>query len=153
MVQQQALRDFAQAMAAFFDPANPTGLPSWRKARRDEGFRVVGRRGRQWDVRRLNRKAGEVWMPKVGWVRFRWSRAVPPGVKSYRVTMDRAGRWHIAFAAIPDPIPAPGNGKVVGVDRGVVIAAALSTGELLRMPSLTDRERKRLLRMKRKLAR
>mgnify|MGYP002401966651 CR=1 FL=1 len=37
-------------------------------------------------------------IPKAGWVRFRWSRPVPPGAKSYRVTMDRAGRWHIAFA-------------------------------------------------------
>jgi len=153
MVQQQALRDFAQAMAAFFDPANPAGPPSWRKARRDEGFRIVGRRGRQWDVRRLNRKAGEVWMPKVGWVRFRWSRAVPPGVKSYRVTMDRAGRWHIAFAAIPDPAPGPGNGEVVGIDRGVAVSAALSTGELLHVSGLTVRERKRLGRLERKLAR
>ena len=42
-VQQQALRDFAQAMAAFFDPGNPAGRPSWRKAGRDEGFRIVGR--------------------------------------------------------------------------------------------------------------
>jgi putative transposase len=152
-VQQQALRDFAQAMAAFFDKTNPASKPSWRKAGRNEGFRIVGRLGGQWDVRRLSRHVGEVRVPKVGWVRFRWSRAVPPGVKSYRVTMDRAGRWHVAFAAVPEPIPAPGNGKVVGVDRGVVLAAALSTGELLRMPSLTDRERKRLLRMKRKLAR
>jgi len=153
MVQQQALRDFAQAMAAFFDPANPAGPPSWRKARRDEGFRIVGRRGRQWDVRRLNRKAGEAWIPKVGWVRFRWSRAVPPGVKSYRVTMDRAGRWHIAFAAIPDPVPGPGNGEVVGIDRGVAVSAALSTGELLHVSGLTVRERKRLGRLERKLAR
>jgi len=153
MVQQQALRDFAQAMAAFFDPANPAGPPSWRKARRDEGFRVVGRRGRQWDVRRLNRKAGEAWIPKVGWVRFRWSRAVPPGVKSYRVTMDRVGRWHIAFAAIPDPVPSPGNGEVVGIDRGVAVSAALSTGELLHVSGLTVRERKRLRRLERKLAR
>jgi len=153
MVQQQALRDFAQAMAAFFDPANPAGPPSWRKARRDEGFRIVGRRGRQWDVRRLNRKAGEAWIPKVGWVRFRWSRAVPPGVKSYRVTMDRVGRWHIAFAAIPDPAPGPGNGEVVGIDRGVAVSAALSTGELLHVSGLTVRERKRLGRLERKLAR
>jgi len=153
MVQQQALRDFAQAMAAFFDPANPAGPPSWRKARRDEGFRIVGRRGRQWDVRRLNRKAGEVWIPKVGWVRFRWSRAVPPGVKSYRATMDRVGRWHIAFAAIPDPVPGPGNGEVVGIDRGVAVSAALSTGELLHVSGLTVRERKRLRRLERKLAR
>jgi putative transposase len=153
MVQQQALRDFAQAMASFFDPANPTRRPSWRKAGWDEGFRVVGRCGRQWDVRRLSRHVGQVWMPKAGWVRFRWSRAVPPGVKSYRVTMDRAGRWHVAFAAIPDPVSAPGNGQVVGIDRGVAVSAALSTGELLHAPGLTARERKRLLRLERRLAR
>jgi putative transposase len=153
MVQQQALRDFTGAMAAFFDPQNPAGRPSWRKAGRDEGFRIVGRRGRQWDVRRLSRKVGEVWIPKAGWVRFRWSRAVPAGARSYRVTMDRAGRWHVAFTAIPDPIPAPGNGEVAGIDRGVAASAALSTGELLRVPGLTGRERKRLLRLERKLAR
>jgi len=152
-VQQQALRDFARAMAAFVDPANPAGRPSWRKAGRDEGFRITGRRGRQWDVRRVSRKVGEVWVPKAGWMRFRWSRAVPPGVRSYRVTMDRAGRWHVAFAAIPGPVPAPGNAQIVGVDRGVAVSAALSTGELLHVPGLTARERKRLLRLERTLAR
>ena len=151
-VQQQALRDFARAMTAFFDPANPARRPSWRKAGRDEGFRIVGR-GRQWDMRRVSRHVGQVWVPKAGWVRFRWSRAVPPDVKSYRVTMDRAGRWHVAFAAVPDPIPAPGNGEVAGVDRGVAVSAALSTGQLLHVPGLTARERKRLRRLERKLSR
>jgi transposase len=149
---QQALRDFAQAMAAFFDPAKPAGRPSWRKAGRDEGFRIVGR-GRRWDVRRVSRKTGQVWVPKAGWVRFRWSRAVPPGAKSYRVTMDRAGRWHIAFAVIPAPVPAPGNAQTVGIDRGVAVSAALSTGELLHAPALTARERTRLRRLQRSLAR
>jgi putative transposase len=151
-VQQQALRDVAQAMAAFFDPANPAGRPSWRKAGRDEGFRIVGR-GRRWDVRRVSRKTGQVWVPKAGWVRFRWSRAVPPGAKSYRVTMDRAGRWHIAFAVIPAPVPAPGNAQTVGIDRGVAVSAALSTGELVHAPALTARERTRLRRLQRSLAR
>ena len=151
-VQQQALRDFTQAMAAFFDQANPAGRPSWRKAGRDEGFRIVGR-GRQWEVRRVSRHVGQVWVPKAGWVRFRWSRAVPPGAKSYRVTRDRAGRWHVAFAVIPDPVPAPGNGQVVGIDRGVAVSAALSTGDLLHCPGLTGRERRRLRRLQRKLAR
>ena len=152
-VQQQALRDFAQAMTAFFDPGNPAGRPSWRKAGRDEGFRITGRRGRQWDVRRVSRHVGQVWVPKAGWVRFRWSRAVPPEVKSYWVTMDRAGRWHVAFAVIPGPIPAPGTGEVAGIDRGVVVSAALSTGDLLHAPGLTARERTRLRRMQRRLAR
>ena len=81
------------------------------------------------------------------------SRPVPPGVKSYRITRDRAGRWHAAFAHIPDPIPAPCDGSVVGVDRGVAVSAALSTGELLHAPSLTPGERLRLHRQQRRLAR
>jgi transposase len=104
-------------------------------------------------VRRVSRKTGQVWVPKAGWVRFRWSRPVPPGAKSYRVTMDRAGRWHVAFAVIPGPVPAPGNGQAVGIDRGVAVAAALSTGEMLHCPALTARERIRLRRLQRKLAR
>jgi len=152
-VQQQALRDLAQAMAAFFNPANPARPPRWRKAGRDEGFRITGRRGRQWEERRVSRHTGQVRVPKVGWVPFRWSRAVPPGVKSYRVTRDRAGRWHVAFAAVPDPLPAPGNGQVVGIDRGVAVAAALSTGELLHVPGLTAYERRHMRHLERKLAR
>jgi transposase len=67
--------------------------------------------------------------------------------------MDSAGRWHVAFAVIPDPIPAPGNGEVVGIDRGVAVSAALSTGELLNVPRLTPGRRRRLLGLQRKLAR
>ena len=54
---------------------------------------------------------------------------------------------------IPAPVPAPGNGRAVGIDRGVVVSAALSTGELLHCPALTARERTRLRRLERKLAR
>jgi putative transposase len=149
IVLQQAIRDHAQAMAGFF--ARTHHRPSWRKAGRDEGFRIV--QVRPGDVRRLNRKTAQVRIPKAGWVRFRWSRPVPPDVKSYRVTMDRAGRWHVAFAVIPGPVPAPGNGEVVGVDRGVAVSAALSTGELLRCPALTARQRQRRRQLERKLTR
>jgi putative transposase len=69
------------------------------------------------------------------------------------VTRSRAGRWHIAFAAIPQPVPGPGTGQVVGIDRGVAVSAALSTGELLRCPGLRHTERERLVRLRRKLAR
>ncbi|MCE7006991.1 transposase [Kibdelosporangium philippinense] len=149
MVQQQALRDFAQAMRNFF--AGTHRRPTWRKAGRHEGFRQVSVKPEQ--IQRLNRKHGRVWVRKVGWVRFRWSRAVPNGVKSYRITHDRAGRWHIAFAAVPDPIPAPGNNLIVGVDRGVAVSSALSTGELLSAPGLTSGEQQRLDRLHRALAR
>jgi putative transposase len=42
---------------------------------------------------------------------------------------------------------------VVGIDRGVTVAAALSTGALLRVPGLTRRETTRLTMLRRRLAR
>ena len=148
-VQQQALRDFAQAMRNFFTGTHRR--PTWRKAGVHDGFRQVGVKPRH--VERLNRRFGRVWVPKVGWLRFRLSRPVPEGVKSYRVTRDRAGRWHVAFAHVPDPITGPGDASVVGIDRGVAVSAALSTGELLHAPGLTPGASKRLTVLQQRLAR
>lgn len=148
-VQQQALRDFAQAMRNFFGGTHRR--PRWRKAGVHEGFRQVAVKGHHVD--RLNRRFGRVWVPKVGWVRFRLSRPVPHGVKSYRVTCDRAGRWHIAFAHAPEPLPGPCDGSVVGIDRGVTVTAALSTGELLYAPAMSRGEAKRLKVLQQRQAR
>jgi putative transposase len=148
-VQQQALRDFAEAMRHFF--AGTHRRPSWRKAGVHEGFRQVALKPRH--IEKVNRRYGRVWVPKVGWVRFRSTRLLPAGGKSYRITRDRAGRWHVAFARIPNPIPGPADGSVVGIDRGVAVSAALSTGELLHIPGLTGGERIRLRRLQQRLAR
>jgi putative transposase len=147
--QQQALRDFAQAMRNFFNGTHRR--PTWRKAGTHEGFRQVGLKPRH--IKRLSRRYGQVWIPKVGWVRFRWTRTIADAVKSYRVTRDRSGRWHIAFVVIPDPVPGPGDGSVVGVDRGVAVSVAMSSGELLRVTGLRAGETQRLRRLQRRLAR
>lgn len=147
-VQQQALRDFDHARRNFI--AGTHGRPTWRKAGRREGFQIVGPQASR--VELLSRKWARVLVPKVGWVRFRASRAVPEA-KSYRVTRDGVGRWHIAFAVIPDSIPAPGTSSVVGVDRGITVSAALSTGELLHCPGLTESGQQRLAQLQRRLAR
>ncbi|GAA2443016.1 hypothetical protein GCM10010191_69260 [Actinomadura vinacea] len=136
-------------MSNFF--AGTHKRPTWRKQGVHEGFRQVGVKPHQ--VERLSRKWGAVLVPKCGWVRFRLSRPVPEGVKSYRVTCDRVGRWHVAFAHVPSPVPGPGDGTVVGVDRGVAVSAALSTGDLLKVPGLTPGEARRLELLARRLGR
>jgi putative transposase len=73
LVQQQALRDFAQAKIAYF--AGTYRHPRWRKRYRNEGFRIVSLKTQH--VVRLNRRWGQVLVPKVGWVRFRWTRSLP----------------------------------------------------------------------------
>jgi putative transposase len=164
VVQQQALRDFHVAYASWLaalrqwheryaevqPPQRPTppGQPGFRKRGRREGFRIVATGPH--DVRRLNRRWAQVRIPKLGWVRFRLSRPVP-NAKSYRVTRDRAGRWHLAFAVAPAPIPGPPTGEVVGIDRGVRVTLALSDGRTYQAPADQDVERlqRRLARAKR----
>src|SRR5215471_7346008 len=59
MVQQQALRDFAQALTNYFVGTHRE--PTWHKAGRDEGFRIVA--VKPGHIRRLSRQTGEVWVP------------------------------------------------------------------------------------------
>jgi transposase len=146
-VQQQALRDLDKAWRNFF--AGTHRRPGFRKKYLNEGFRITDFTF-SLHVQRLNRHWGQVKVPKVGWVRFRWSRAVPD-CKSYRVTLDAAGRWHVAFAVIPRPVEGPGTGEVVGIDRGIAVTLALSTGEMVDAPAPQDLGRvcRRLSRAKR----
>ena len=145
-VQQQALRDFDQAMQNWWGGSHRR--PTWRKVGLHEGFRQVGLEPRH--VKRVNRKWGQVHVPKIGLVRFRWTRRVPDDVKSYRVTKDRAGRWHIAFAVIPPKIDGPDDGSHVGIDRGVVCTVATSDGEMFHAPTP---DRARQARLQRRLSR
>jgi hypothetical protein len=62
MVQQQALRDFDQAMRNFY--AGTHRRPGRRRRHQHEGFRVVNVTCQ--DARRLNRRWGQVKVPKVG---------------------------------------------------------------------------------------
>lgn len=129
-VQQQALKDFARAKNARF--TSGFGEPTRRKRYVHEGFRVIGTdrvaefeadgspklnakskqvMGRSVVVRKLNRRWPQVKVPGCGWVRLRLTRAELPKAKTFRVPF-RGGRWHIAFAVVPDPIAAPGTGAV-----------------------------------------
>jgi putative transposase len=128
-VQQQALRDFDRAVAGFFKGTHRR--PTWRRKHQHEGFCV-----RDTKVRVFKRKWAEVAVPKLGWVRFRVSRALPESALGMaRITQDKAGRWHVSF---PAPQPAVNDagrvGRSVGIDRGVATTIATSDGQMLRRP-------------------
>ena len=147
-VQQQALRDFDRAMAAFLDPANPAGKPSYRSRRGTQGFVV-----RDVKARRLNRNHAEVFVPKCGWVRFRLSRALPDDPGMARVTCDRAGRWHVSFAAPQPALDREPAGAVTGIDRGVRTALVTSGGQHYRVPRISDWRAARYLALQRRMGR
>lgn len=148
-VQQGALRDLRQALRNWWGNPSHFGRPTWRSRHGKQGFVV-----RDLSVRTLSGRWAEIQVPKVGWVRFRLSRALPEGAKSARITLDRAGRWHVSIVARPEERAVAGTGAVVGLDMGVSHTVTTSDGQHLDMPELlSPGEVQRLRRLERKKAR
>jgi putative transposase len=98
----------------------------------------------------------------VGRVRFRWTKALPgignnspAGKVTGARLVKETGGWHLVFRIERHlPLPAPHQGPKVGMDRGITVPLALSTGGKLRhKPWLTHGEQARLLRLERTAAR
>src|SRR5208282_5773416 len=81
---QQVLGHLDRAYDNWWNPEHPAQAPELKKrsARLSVPFP-----GQAVSLQRLNRKWGHVRLPKIGWVRFRWSRA-PGEVRNATVTVD-----------------------------------------------------------------
>ncbi|MGW5472956.1 RNA-guided endonuclease InsQ/TnpB family protein [Streptomyces chartreusis] len=130
--------------------------------------------GRDLNVVRVHRRWGMVNIPKVGRVRFRWTKDLPVGKRSdkenritgARLVKDALG-WHIAFRIQTlERAPEPHQGPQVGIDAGVNIPLALSNKDHQdhrrppRLPNgdsdrdrwLTPKEKAKLLKLERQAA-
>ncbi len=140
-IQQQALRDLDKAFQNWWKRPDHFGRPTWRKAGINEGFAI-----RDLSVRRINRKWGQVFVPKCGWVRFRVTRQFQDieTASSARITLDRSGRFFVSFTRRAPQIERESTESVVGIDMGVTHTVATSKGKSLDMPKLlTKGERQR----------
>lgn len=133
-IQAQALRDFEQSLNNWFGGVSER--PTWRKRGDHDGFRMT-RGDRGITIKQLNRKWAQVHIPKVGWVKYRQTKSVTTA-RSFRVTLDPVGRWHIAFPVVPAAITGPEDQSIVGVDRGVVVTLACSDGTMCQAPKPAD---------------
>jgi putative transposase len=154
---QQVLKDYLRAWGRFQRQlARP---PEYKRRRAQMGVDVP--QASALNVARLNHRWGELSIPLVGRVRFRWTRSLPgnsrgcPGrITGARLIKGPLG-WHVSFRIEEPAVAAFANiGPPVGVDRGVIHTMALSNGEMLDMPRLlTSGERQRLQGLERKAAR
>jgi putative transposase len=159
---QAVLKTYVQAWENFFNPNHPAKRPTFKTKKGRPRLAVDVPQARNLRIVRLSAKWGAVTVPLVGRVRFRWTKALPGIGKNSpagRVTGARlvkeTGGWHIVFRTEQHvPQPAPHRGPKVGLDRGITVPLALSTGDKLRhKPWLTAGERERLLRLERTAAR
>ncbi|MCX5196749.1 transposase [Streptomyces sp. NBC_00249] len=84
-----------------------------------------------------------------------WSRSLPPGATPSTVTVSRdsAGRWFVSLLCEDTPAPMPATTNAVGIDAGLTVLVTLSTGEKIPNPRHERRDRDRLARAQRALAR
>ena len=156
--QNQALIDLDRAFTNFFE--GRAGYPKPRRKGRDDSFRHVGR---EIEVRRLNRNWSEVKIPKIGWIRYRDSRPLATTRKEdgtevldiRNATLRRRpdGRWEISIAVRCHIEERPLPSGAVGIDRGVAVPYALSTGEMITLPETMARRDRILRRAQKDLSR
>jgi putative transposase len=144
---QQGLQHLQQAYVNFWGKRSKyPHFKSKHKSRASATFTTSGFRYRD----------GRVTLAKMaGPLDIRWSRPLPQGAEPSTVTVSRdaAQRWHISILA-ESPVEAlPAATAAVGIDAGITSLLTLSTGEKVANPRHERRDRLRLARAQRTLAR
>lgn len=149
-VLQQSLKDLNRAFEDFFrrvKEKKAPGFPRFKKRgdrdsfRYPQGFKVEGTR---------------VFLPKIGWVRFRKSRAIPGVIKD--VTIMREGdHWNVSFSVEielkqrQEPLSLE---KAIGIDLGCQTFATLAGAQIttIEHPRCLKRQLSRIQKYGRVLA-
>jgi putative transposase len=151
---QQALRHLQGAFAAFFDKR--ARYPRFKSKKRSRASAEYTRSAFRW-------RDGQLTLAKMAApLRIVWSRPLPDGAAPSTVTVsqDATGRWFVSLlvAEVVAPLhpavdPASGEVREVGLDAGLTSLLTLSTGEKLTNPRHQRRDRDRLAKAQRDLAR
>jgi putative transposase len=119
---QQVLKDLYRAFTNFFEKR--AGHPHFKGRKHDRArFRIP---------QRVRIRDGQVYVPKVGWVRIRQSREVEGQTKSATFRREADGHWFVSLTVefeMPDVAPAtPDLAKTIGIDLGLIDFVTLSDG-------------------------
>ena len=123
------------------------------KSRWSPSFRFPD--GSRMRVQRLSKRWAQVNLPKFGQVRFRWTRDLGGTIRSATVTRDGHGDWYVSLLIEDGILEKTCNPELpaVGIDRGVVVALALSDGRMLDQDFTSAAEHAAIVRLQQKAAR
>ena len=140
---QQALKDLDRAYKNFF--AKRADFPRFKKKGMHDAFRYP-------QGFKLDENNSRVFLPKIGWVRYRKSRKTEGVPKQVTVSLS-AGKWYVSIQTereVPNPVHPVQN--TVGIDMGVARFATLSDGSSIEPLNSYRNYEKKLAFLQRKLA-
>ena len=143
---QQALKDLERAYANFF--AKRADFPRFKKKGQGDSFRYPDTK--QFKIDASNSR---VFLPKLGWIRYRNSRDMQGTAKN--ITVSRCGeKWYVSIQTereVETPIhPAT---SIVGVDVGIARFATLSDGTVFEPVNSFRKHQARLAHYQRAMSR
>ena len=143
---QQTLKDLERAYANFF--AKHADFPRFKKKGQRDSFRYPDPK-----QIKLDQANSRIFLPKLGWLRYRNSREVLGTVKNVTVSLN-AGKWFISIQTerhVAEPVPPASS--MVGIDRGIMRFATLSDGRFIEPLNSFQKHQQRLARYQRAMSR
>lgn len=140
---QQALKNLERAYKNFFD--KHADFPRFKKKGMSDSFRYP-------QGVKLDQGNSRVFLPKLGWLRYRNSRDVLGEVKNATVSQS-GGKWFVSIQTerkVDQPLP---NGEAVGIDMGIARFATLSDGTYIEPLNSFKKHQQRLARYQRAMSR
>jgi putative transposase len=143
-VLQQALKDLDRAYVNFFQKR--ADLPRFKKKGVHDSFRYP-------QGFKLDEGNSRIFLPKIGWMRYRKSRNTEGTAKQVTISLS-AGKWHVSIQTEREvEAPAHPSKSAVGIDMGVACFAALSDGTMLMPLNSFRKHEKKLASLQRRLSR
>ncbi len=118
---QQTLKDLERAYTNFF--AKRADFPRFKKKGQSESFRYPDPK-----QIKLDQANSRIFLPKLGWLRYRNSRGVLGMVRNATVSLS-SGKWFVSIQTereVDQPVPQASS--AVGIDMGIARFATLSDG-------------------------
>ena len=141
---QQALKNLERAYKNFFEKR--ADFPRFKKKGVSDSFRYP-------QGFKLDQGNSRVFLPKLGWLRYRNSRDVLGEVKNVTVSQS-CGKWFVSIQTEREEAePAHPSASIVGVDVGIARFATLSDGTVFKPINSFKKHQQRLARYQRAMSR
>lgn len=141
---QQSLKDLERAYKNFFQKR--AAFPRFKKRGQNDAFRYP-------QGVKLDQENSRIFLPKLGWMRYRNSRQVTGVVKNVTVSQS-CGKWYISIQTESEvSTPVHPSASMVGLDAGVAKLATLSDGTVFEPVNSFQKNQKKLARLQRQLSR
>lgn len=116
---QHALKDLEKAYQHFF--AKRTDFPRFKRKGSGDSFRYPDPKQLKFD--QVNNR---IFLPKLGWVRYRNSRDVPGDLRNATVSQS-GGKWFVSIQTQRDVVEMlPATTSAIGIDVGIARFATMS---------------------------